>query len=69
MQEHKWLIPLASTIDSANLVMTADYSTIYSDGNGKEVISLYKTEIDNGKVFWGDQNGRQMLWRKYPHTI
>ena len=36
-----------------------------SDGVGKEIISLYKTEIDNGQVFWGDLNARQMLWRKY----
>ena len=36
-----------------------------SDGNGKEVISLYTTKIDNRQVFWGDLNARQMLWHKY----
>ena len=34
------------------------------DGVGKEVVVVYKTEIQSNKTFFTDSNGRQLVKRK-----
>ena len=36
----------------------------YSDGQGKEIISRFTTNLNSGDIFYTDSNGREMLERK-----
>ncbi|XP_036321214.1 lysosomal alpha-mannosidase isoform X2 [Rhagoletis pomonella] len=37
------------------------------DGNGKEIISRFNSDINSGDIFYTDSNGREMLKRKRDH--
>ena len=44
------------------------HSPIFSDNQGKEVISKIVTDLKTDKVFYTDSNGRELLKRKYVVT-
>lgn len=66
--EFHWLvgpIPVQSDLNNPNLHNTANYNPI-SD-NGREVISLYETDMKTNGTFFTDSNGRETIRRIRDH--